>query len=203
PFGNEEHSFGVLKPKMVKARIDEKDIEAGKLILLASSPKGGFQYAKAAAKAGKNADHDSIVDDVWEQVKWKDPVNLIEYTPEEKEKWVEQMKKLEPLSKPENEHVLKQAILLHAADILTSILELKTSQYLTDEKNAEAAKKGWDKRFDFTTAKSMEFFLENIVTRELFGLYSELEELAPIFENALNEAKGKLQKDAGLDAKPT
>lgn len=185
PFGNEERSFAVLEPVMREAGLnDECDIEAAKLMMFVSSPDGGAQYAKAVAmalKKGEEPDHDAIVDRVWGQVKGKNG-------DAQKAAWAKEMDKLKPLA-TSRQDVLKPALLLHAADILPSILEAQINSIaLSMEKNNEAIDRRSDEVFDFTQPGATLFFLENLVTRELFELYPELEEFLPFFDEAFLNA---------------
>ena len=182
PFVNEERSISVLEAIMQEEGLPEEDIQVAKLMLLATSPNGGFQYLKGVAHAlnnGDEPDHDAIVEQVWAQVGMGQPDDV-------KALWAMELEKLKPLS-TSHMHVVDTALLLHAADILPSVLVPKNGILLTIEQNHEAAQNPAKSEVDFTTPGAAIFFLENVVTREMFEISPQLQEFLPVFDEVVRD----------------
>ena len=87
---------------------------------------------------------------------------------------------------------IKAMVFVHVADIMGSVVAPEHfSKLLTDEyKESYGAEN--PKAMDFTSPGATKFFLENIVTRELFELYPETRDFLPAFDRALERADNAL-----------
>ena len=178
-FAYEKESMRFNRMTMAHHGFLGQDAKIVNLMTLVTSPNGGAQYVKEVAKAlkaDKKPNHDAIVDAI--AADW----------PEEKKR---QLDILRPLCSM-NERTIKAMVFVHVADIMGSVVAPEHFSKLLTEEYREKYGEDNPKAMDFTAPGATKFFLENIVTREVFELYPETRAFLPAFDRALERANNAL-----------